>query len=297
MLDLLVYLTYKLFRIIVLSFPKSIIKIILDGLTSFVNIVNVEHKRYAKANLDLVYGDHIPEEKKYDIIKNSYRNLIYNMYEFCENPTLKLEQLDDKITVENEDKILDALSSGRKLILITAHYGNWEYMTSYISLKYKATTVVGRPMNNKYLNDDLVKTRNAHNSHMLNKNRSASGLLKALKKDRMIGIVIDQHVQKKYGEDILFLDHKATMTNSASRIALKTDAIIIPVYFIMDDFRKYTIKFDNIIDPSVVQSDDAVVELTQLQANSISEQILSKPDDWFWQHKRFKLYNGDIYEK
>ena len=255
-------------------------------MTAFVNLVNVEHKRYAKANLDLVYGDSIDNKRKYEIIKNSYRNLIYNLYEFIENPTLKLEQLEKKVTVENEDVILDALKTNRPIILITAHYGNWEYITSYVSLKYKPVTVVGRPLNNKYLNDELRAARNSHNSQMLDKQGSASGLLKALKKDRMIGLAIDQHVQKQYGEDIEFLGIKATMSNSASRIASKMDAFIIPVYIEMDDFRKYTIKFNSPIEPT-----------TQAQASSISEQILSKPDDWFWQHKRFKLYNGDIYEK
>ncbi len=290
MIDYLVFLIYKVFKFIVLLLPKFLVKIFLDSLSYFIYLINIEHKRYAKANLDLVYKDAISEERKKEIIKNSYKNLVYNLYEFIENPTLDLEQLEEKITVENEYVILDAIKENKKIILISAHYGNWEYITSYISLKYKPTTMVGRPMNNKYFNDDMINNRNKHNSEMLNKKGSAVGLMRALKKGRMLGLAIDQHVSKNKGQTVEFLGKKAYMTDSTSRIALKTAAVILPVYFIKKDFRTYVVKFTEAIEPK-----GTVEELTQLQADSMSKQILDKPDDWFWQHKRFKSNNNNIY--
>jgi KDO2-lipid IV(A) lauroyltransferase len=289
-MDYFLFLIYKFFKFIVLLFPKFLVKIFLDGLSYFIYIINIEHKRYAKANLDLVYKDKISEDRKKEIIKNSYKNLVYNLYEFIENPTLNLEQLEEKITVENESVVLDAIKNNKKIILISAHYGNWEYITSYISLKYKPTTMVGRPMNNKYFNKDMINNRNKHNSEMLNKKGSAVGLMRALKKNRMIGLAIDQYVSKNKGQIVEFLGQKTYMTDSTSRIALKTGAVILPVYFIRDDFRTYTVKF---VEP--IESKGTIAELTQLQADSISKQIFDKPDDWFWQHKRFKSNNNDVY--
>ena len=149
MIDYLLFLLYKSFKFIVLLFPKSIVKIFLDGMTTLLYCVNREHKRYAKANLDFVYGDTINEKRKWEIVKESYRNLVYNLYEFIENQTLDLEGFEKKITVVNEHFITDALKNNRKIILITAHYGNWEYGNTFIPLKYAPTTMVGRPMNNK----------------------------------------------------------------------------------------------------------------------------------------------------
>ncbi len=290
-MDYFLFLVYKLFKFIVLLLPKFLVKIFLDSLAYFIYIINIEHRRYARVNLDLVYKATLSEDRKKEIIKNSYKNLVYNLYEFIENPTLNLEALEKKITVENEYIILDAIKNDKKIILISAHYGNWEYITSYISLKYRPTTMVGRPMNNDYFNKDMNNNRNKHNSEMLNKKGSASGLMRALKKGRMIGLAIDQHVSNKKGIDVEFLGHKALMTDSTSRIANKTGAIILPVYFIKDDFRKYTIKFCQ-----AIGSDNTIEELTQMQADSMSKQILEKPDDWFWQHRRFRAYNKDIYE-
>ena len=97
MIDYLLYIVYKSFKFTVLSLPKKIIKFFLDKLSTFIYLVNKEHKKYAKLNLDLVYADTITEKRKQEIIKNSYKNLVYNLYEFIENPTLNLEKFGFRI--------------------------------------------------------------------------------------------------------------------------------------------------------------------------------------------------------
>ena len=293
MIDYLIFLLYKIFKFIVLLLPKSLVKIFLDGLSLFIYTINKEHKGYAKANLDFVYNDNINEDRKKEIIKNSYKNLIYNLYEFIENQSLDLEGFEKKITVQNENIILDAIKNKRKIILITAHYGNWEYGNTFIPLKYAPTTMVGRPMNNKYLNKELDETRTRNNTQMLTKREAGRGLVKAIKNNRILGFVIDQH--NGDGIDIKFLGHKVKQTDSASRLAVKFDALIIPLFFTMDSFGKYTAKFYEPIDPKNYTGENQILNLTQEQANIMQEHILSKPDQWFWQHKRFKEYNKDIY--
>ncbi len=295
MIDYLLFILFKVFKFIVLLLPKYLAKIFLDALSSFIYIINVEHKRYAKANLDFVYGNSISEDRKKDIIKKSYQNLVYNLYEFVENQTLDLEDFEKKITVENENVILEALRNKRKIILITAHYGNWEYGNTFFPLKYAPTTMVGRPMNNKYLNKELNDTRTKNNTQMLTKREAGRGLVKAIKNGRVLGFVIDQH--NGDGIDVEFLGHKVMQADSPSRLAIKFDALIIPLFFTMDSFGKYTAKFYKAIEPRDFTGKNNILELTQLQSNIIEQHILNNPEQWFWQHKRFKEYNKKIYTK
>jgi len=295
MLDYVLFILYKIFKFIVLLLPKFLVKFFLDTLANILFYTNIEHKRYAKTNLDFVYQDKMSEKRKREIIKNSYKNLVYNIYEFVENQTLNLEGLEKKITVENEHIILDALKAKKKIILITAHYGNWEYGSSFIPLKYAPTTMVGRPMNNSYLNEELNATRTRNNTEMLTKKDASRGLVKALKNNRILGLVIDQHTSG--GIDVEFLGHRVKQADSTSRLALKFDALIIPLFFTMDSFGKYTAKFYEPIDPKEYQGENNISELTQVQANIMQEHILNNPDQWFWQHKRFKSYNKKMYKK
>lgn len=295
MVDYILFLMYKIFKFIVLLLPKFLVKFFLDGLAFFIYFINKEHRGYAKTNLDFVYKDTITEERKKEIIKNCYKNLVYNLYEFIENQTLDLAGFESKITVENEHYIVDALKNKRKIILITAHYGNWEYGSSYIPLKYAPTTMVGRPMNNEYLNKELNATRTKNHTQMLTKKDASRGLVKALKDDRVLGLVIDQH--NGSGIDVEFLGHRVKQADSTARLALKFDAVIIPIFFTMESFGKYTAHFYEPIEPKEYTGENNIEELTQAQADVMQEHILKQPDQWFWQHKRFKEYHKKIYNK
>ncbi len=294
MIDYLLYLLYKFVKFIILLLPKALVKFFLDGLSNILYFIDKEHKKYAKANLDLVYKDTINDIEKNKIIKSSYKNLVYNLYEFIENQTLDLAGFESKITVENEHFMLDALKNKRRIILITAHYGNWEYGNTFIPLKYAPTTMVGRPMNNKYLNDELDETRTKNNTQMLSKDEAGRGLIKALKNNRIVGLVIDQH--NTAGIDVSFFGQKVKQTDSSSRLAVKFDAIILPLFFTMDSFGKYTAKFYEPLEPSDYEGKEQILKLTQAQADIMEKHILQKPEQWFWQHKRFKQYNSEIYE-
>ncbi|MBD3841396.1 MAG: lipid A biosynthesis acyltransferase, partial [Campylobacterales bacterium] len=264
-MDLLLYMTYKAFKFLVLLLPKRLVKLFLDGLSYLIFKLNKEHKNYAKANLDFVYGSKISDKEKWKIVRETYRNMLYNLFEFIENQSLDLEGFEKKISVENEHFLTDCIKNNRKIILITAHYGNWEYGNTFIPLKYKPTTMVGRPMNNKYFNEELDATRTRNNTQMLTKNEAGRGLVKALKDGRIVGMVIDQH--NGVGIDVEFLGHRVKQADSASRLAVKFDAVIIPLFFIMDDFGKYTAKFYEAIEPKEYEGEDQILKLTQAQAD------------------------------
>jgi len=294
-MDFFIYSIYKVFKFVVLLLPKFLVKLFLDGISYLTYIFNFEHKNYAKANLDFVYGDTISDEEKWQIVRETYRNMFYNLYEFIENQTLDLAGFEKKLTLINDHYLTDAIKANRKIILITAHYGNWEYGNTYIPLKYKPTTMVGRPMNNKFFNDELDATRTRNNTQMLTKNEAGKGLIKALKSDRIVGMVIDQH--NGVGIDVEFLGHMVKQADSSSRLAVKFDAVIIPLFFNMKSFGKYEAEFLAPIEPKEYEGEDQILEMTQKQADIMSAQILKHPNLWFWQHKRFKEYNKEIYSK
>ena len=132
---------------------------------------------------------------------------------------------------------------------------------------------------------------------MLEKESAAKGMIKAFKDGKSIAVVIDQHIGS--GIDIDFLGQKDLATDSTSRMALKFDAIIIPIFTVNNGFRDWTIEIKEPIDVKTLEfkTDDKIQELTQIQNDILSKQILEKPDFWLWQHKRFKNSNKEIYAK
>ena len=295
MLDFIIFYIYKIFKFFVLIIPTPIIKIFLDALASFIYLINKEHKKYAFANLDFVYKDKLSKEEKTSIVKDTYKTLVYNLYEFIQNQNNTLKDYEKKITPINDKVLKDAIKQNRKIILITAHYSNWEYGNTWIPLKYKPTTMVGRPMNNKYFNEELNKTRTKNNTVMLEKKEAARGLVKALKSDRIVGLVIDQH--NSTGIEVEFLGAKVLQTDSSSKLAIKFDAIIVPLFFKRTSFGNYEAIFYDGIEANDYKGDNQILDLTQAQAIIMQEHIKQNPSQWFWQHKRFKVFNKEIYKK
>ena len=291
------YILYKIFKFIFLFTPNFILKFLLIGFAKLASKFNKKHIRIAQVNLDLVYANTLNYEEKQDIIYESYKSLFFNVYEFIENQSIKKEQLLKKASIINEKVILDAIKNNRKIIFVTAHYGGWELAIPYIALKYGILAVVNRKMDNPYINEIYIKARDKNNIIMLEKSVAAKGMIRAFKNDQFIALAIDQN--SKHGIAIDFFDKKVMATDTTARLALKFDALIIPVFSIMEDFRKYTIKVYDAIDVNKFEfkTNDKIKELTQKQASIIEEQILLKPKFWFWQHKRWKFFYKDLYKK
>ncbi len=255
--------------------------------------LGLQRRKISKANLDLVYKDSLSDAQKKEIIKRSYVSLLFNMYEFIENQHINNEELSKKVKVENEHFVLDALKSGRKVIFITAHYGGWEIGVPYTSINYKSMVAVGKKIRNPYIQEMYQHSREKHRIKMFEKNKSAKELVKGLIKGDALAIMVDQNIgagleMDFFGEKVLFID-------SASRLALKFDALIIAGFGIMNDFRDYTVRFYEPIDVAKLE-DKSVENITKLQKNIVESLVREKPEQWLWQHKRWKKFHREIYE-
>ncbi len=254
-----------------------------------------KRRKISRANLDLVFKDTKSDEEKENIIKNSYISLLFNMYEFIENQHISNDELLRKAKVINDEPILKALKENRKIIFITAHYGGWEIGVPCTSIRYKPMVAVGKDMENPYIQKTYQNSREKHRIKMFDKRKSAKELIKGLKDDYALAIMVDQHIKK--GCEMKFLGKKDVVIDSASRLALKFDALIIAGFGVMNDFRDYTVKFYDPIDVRDLKDEEKTIEnLTKMQVNIVEDIILTNPNQWLWQHKRWKKYHRHIYE-
>jgi len=293
--DYFILFLYNFFIFLFLITPKFLMKKILQFLAFFAYKFDKKHKSIAKANLDLVYKDTISKSRKQEIIYNSYKSLVFNMYELIENQNITKDGLFKKANILNKEIIQKAFEENRKIMYITAHYGGWEITLPYIALMFERIAVVNRKMDNPLIQEKYANARSKNKITMLEKKTAAKGMLQAFKDNKSIAVVIDQHIGT--GIEVLFLGQKVKATDSVARMALKFDAMIIPIFTINNGFRNWTIEVQKPIDVKTLKfkTDDKIKELTQIQNDIVSKQVFAKPDFWLWQHKRFKAFHNDIY--
>ncbi|MCR4941372.1 MAG: lipid A biosynthesis acyltransferase [Campylobacter sp.] len=288
------YILYVIFEFLFHIMPKNLSKKVLEGIAFLAFKFDKTHNKIAMANLNLVFKDTKSKNEKEKIIATSYKTLAFNMFELLENQRLSKDEIFKKMRVINGDIITKALASGRKIIFVTAHYGGWEITLPGIALMFDMKVgVVNKKMQNPYIHAKYAAAREKNNITMIEKHSAAKGMLKTLLEGNQVAIVIDQHTDS--GCEIDFLGVKDMATDAVARLALKLDALIIPILTTNNDFRSYEITIYEPIDPLKINDEDKILVLTKLQNDIISSQILAKPDFWLWQHKRFRKFNAEIY--
>ncbi len=296
-LDYIVYLIYRFFEFLFHTFPKFLLKPILHFIAFLGYIFARKHNHIARANLDLAFGNTKTEEEKTKIIKSSFINMVYNAYEFMVIQRETLKEMDQKAIIENEEIILKLIKENKKIIIVTGHYGCWEFLIPYIATKYKPLTVISRKLNNVYMNNIFLQARDRQNLTMCEKDGAAKCVIKALKSDKAIALTVDQSVAAKQGINVNFFGHKVTQVDSPVRFATKFDAVILSIFTTREGFEKYKVIFKEPIEVKQNMNEDEIQSMSQKLSDILEEQIREKPDDWFWQHRRWKVYYPEIYKK
>lgn len=289
MIDAIYLGTFYLFRFLMRLLPWFVKVPFLDFLGWAGYRIDKKHRHIAKVNLDLAYEENIDEAEKERIIRQVYRHIPYVFAEFIENQGIDRENLLEKVAFEHAEILEDVIARGEKIVFITAHYGFWETGVLAFAAKYGNVTTVGRPLDSKVMNTILEENRRQFGIELLDKKGALKGLIQALKKDRMVGILVDQNTTKGEGILVDFFGKKAMHTTAAAVLARRFNAVIIPVFVTTRGYRQHTLTF---YDPIVVaKSDNADADIrrsVEAQAAITEKVIREKPDEWFWLHRRWK---------
>ena len=285
-----VYLyTFYIFRFFVLYTPKAILNPLLNLFAWFAYTVTPKHQKIARVNLDLAFEDSKTQEEKEQIVKQCYKNLVYNLADFVRNQGIPKKELAKKVSFKNEHFIKNALKDNKKIIIMTAHYGNWELLGLAISAFLHPMTTVGRELDSKVMNEILKKNRTQLNMDVISKKGAIKGMISALKRDRIVGILVDQNTSSEEGILIDFFGKKARHTPSVALLAKKFDAVIMPVFITTNDHQNYLVKFEEpFMYEDTGDKKKDILSCVQKQANVTQKIIEQKPDEWFWLHRRWK---------
>lgn len=260
--------------------------------------VDRKHRNIAKVNLDLAYGDALSDGEKTKIIKSCYVNLSLLIVDFIKNQSISREKLLEKVDFKNKEILQKALDSGKKVILITGHYGNWELVGLPIAVKFGPMAAVGRRLDSQKMDIVLRQNRERFGTEILNKKGAMKPMIRALKKGKMLALLVDQNTSENEGILVNFFGKTVRHTPSAAILARRFDALIIPAFITTEDHLKYTITFYNpIVTGKSDDSEKDIKESVQKQAAITESVIRKRPEEWFWLHKRWKNQYEALYQK
>ena len=294
-------IVYKLFLVVVFilrKLPKSLLRAFFKFIAYLGYLFAKNTNRIIETNLNFIFENSLSKDEIKKIQKYSYFNMILWVQSLIENLDVTDEELKKTVKIENAHIIDDLKKQGKPLIFISAHYGNMEMLGHYINRFHICVYQVARESNFEEIDEFIIKAREASGSKIIFKSGALKKLVKVMLKKEAVSLLIDQNINSKDGEEVIFLRKKAYQTSTTASLARKFDAYIIPIAIFNEENYTYKIKvYEPIIPIKTDNEKEDIKQISQLEANAISAIIYEDKKQWFWPHKRFKSHYREIYEK
>jgi Kdo2-lipid IVA lauroyltransferase/acyltransferase len=246
-------------------------------------------RRTAEFNLKLAFPDWTKQQRR-AVMKQMTRNLGWMVAEFAQFPKYTKENIEKIVVLDGHENFLAGQSRGKGVIYLTGHIGAWE-LSSYAHALYGFPLhYMARPLDNEPLDALVNRYRGLSGNKPIYKNEAARVMLRVLKDAGTVGILADQNTMPEEGDFVDFFGTPACTTTGIARVALHTDAAVVPGYAFWDEnLRKYRLRFEPPVE--LVRTGDTerdVLENTQRFAKVLEEIIRRYPGQWVWIHARWK---------
>jgi KDO2-lipid IV(A) lauroyltransferase len=246
-------------------------------------------RKTAEFNLKLAFPEWTDAQRR-AVIKQMTRSLGWMAAEFTRLPRYTKKNIERVVVLDGHENFLAGQNRGKGVLYLTGHIGAWE-LSSYAHALYGFPLhYMARPLDNEPL-DALVNCyRGLSGNKPIYKNEAARVMLRVLKDAGTVGVLADQNTMPEEGVFVDFFGVPACTTTGIARVALHTDAAVVPGYAFWDqNLRKYRLRFEPPVE--LVRTGDTerdVVENTQRFAKVIEGIIRKYPEQWVWIHARWK---------
>lgn len=197
-------------------------------------------------------------------------------------------EIKDSVDIEGIENFNKAKSKGKGILFIAGHCGNWELMAITMSAKLSGVAVVARPINNPYVNKFIESVRQNYGNSVIYKQGALKTIIRTLKNNGCVGILMDQAVIPDEGYVIDFLGRGAWTTKMPALIAKKTGAAVLPVFIHRTNIGHRMKIYPEVELSNIVDMESAVLEDTKNFSRFIENYIHEHPAEWLWIHRRWK---------
>ena len=129
-----------------------------------------------------------------------------------------------------------------------------------------------------------------HGNRVVDKDDFVRGLLGAMKQGETVGILMDTNMTPPQGVFVDFFGIPACTASGLARIALRTDAAVVPGFCVWDKkLGKYRLRFDPPVELVRTGNEEADIAATTARFTAKIEEFVRKyPGQWLWVHRRWK---------
>ena len=240
-------------------------------------------RRIALINLSFAFPQ-LTRTRHHEIVDGVFRSIARLLVALSRFPRINADTVHEWIYYEGLENYLVAKQKGRGVLVATAHFGNWELSAFAHALMTEPMHVMVRPLDNPLIDDLVERRRTLSGNHLIDKRVAARAVIKALRDNEAVGILIDQNTTPVEGVFVNFFGKRACASSAFVKLAHHSGAAVIPGFAIWEEGKqKYVLRFY----PQIPLTGDIAADTQEI--HSTFEQIMREhPDQWLWIHRRWK---------
>ena len=175
---------------------------------------------------------------------------------------------------------------GRGAVIMSGHYSNFELMGAWLT-RLNPVDFVVRPLSNRGVEELIARRRAAAGVGWISTSDGTRRIYEALSAGHWVAFLADQDARRR-GVFVPFFGVPASTPVGPARVALRTGAPLVMGFM----ERRADGRFDlDVLAPLAVEdpaAPDAVLRLTALHTAALEQRVRTRPELWFWLHRRWK---------
>ena len=253
-------------------------------------------KKVVLQNMQKVFGDILSNSEILILAKGFYSHVASSLKENLLLRLMSLKQIQSRAIIKGENYLWELVDNKIKgAILITGHFGNWEFAPIAGMLKMPKWQnrfyVVRKYIGTKWIEKILFRRYYQAGLNVIPKKNALNNVMDALEAHNAVAFIMDQHASLKAKDGIAvdFFGSKAGTFRSPAMIASYTGVPVLGFRTYRQKDGKHILEFFPQMPWIKASSPKEELAANTRQYNQFIEKlILEYPDQWLWMHKRWK---------
>ena len=246
-------------------------------------------KTIAKKNILIAFPD-LNENSINEMIERMWKNIgrIFGEYIHINKFSI-IDNSKKKIVFTNRDDAEILKKNNKPIVFFSGHFANFELMAKCLQELGFDIGAIYRPLNNIFLNPimEFIRKKYICPIQIEKGSNGTKKLIKHISNNNPLALMVDQRLSSSIR--VPFFDQPATTTITPAQLAIKYDALLVPVF--LKRLKKTNFEFF-IEEPLIINRtsdyDKDIFNITQIMNIKIEEFIKRDPAHWLWSHDRWK---------
>jgi Kdo2-lipid IVA lauroyltransferase/acyltransferase len=301
--DYAVYLAVRFVVCVLQMVTPRIAYALGDVLAQVAHALVKSRRRIALENVRAAFPE-LTEPEAAHLVREMFRHFVRSLVELTFLPR-KLHIINWRKHIAIESVTVPTLLRARAVLIVTAHFGNWELAGFLLGALGFRTFAIARVLDNPYLERYALWFRQRTGQTILDKNDDYDRIVEVLKAGGKVATLADQDAGPK-GVFVDFFGRPASTHKAIALMALEFDAVMmvmgVPRVSRADHPQSpnfdptgplaplfYQVRCADIIDPREYAADPNAVKLITARYTAALEKLIREhPEQYFWLHRRWK---------